>query len=207
MRDYLPDPGRRHVIHRLALGAAGSLILPFVASAHPIQHHLRDEAVVALADAQASAPGYVPAFLDAHQLDTLALLAERIVPGSTAANSSQFIDQLLTVSTTDEQRALLQALGGFEQLAIARARVPWTQLTEPQQDELLTLASTASAGKTTDAPGAARAAHVTIRDHFENIKGWIAGAYYSSEPGMRELGWTGGVVFPTMPGCDHPAGH
>ncbi len=43
--------------------------------------------------------------------------------------------------------------------------------------------------------------------HFQNLKGWIAGAYYSSEPGMRELGWTGNVFLAELPGCTHPGGH
>ena len=29
-----------------------------------------------------------------------------------------------------------------------------------------------------------------LRPAFQNLKTWISGAYYSSEPGMRELGWT-----------------
>ena len=48
---------------------------------------------------------------------------------------------------------------------------------------------------------------LTLRDHFDLLKGWIAGAYYSSEIGMRELGWTGNVVFAEFPGCQHPGGH
>jgi len=38
---------------------------------------------------------------------------------------------------------------------------------------------------------------------FENLKGWISGAYYSSEMGMRELGWTEDRVFGSFPGCEH----
>ncbi len=41
----------------------------------------------------------------------------------------------------------------------------------------------------------------------EHLKGWIVGAYYSSEIGMRELGWIGNGFFPAFPGCDHAAGH
>ena len=175
------------------------LTFPFVASAHPIQHHLLDNIVVDAADVKAAAAPYVPEFLDAHQFATIELLAERIVPGSTNANSAAFIDQLLTVSTRDDQRAFLQALGAFEQLAIERHRAPWTQLAEPQHNELLTIASTEAA--------ATSAAHVTIRDHFEHLKGWIVGAYYSSEVGMRELGWTGRVFYPNFPGCEHADGH
>jgi hypothetical protein len=47
----------------------------------------------------------------------------------------------------------------------------------------------------------------TLRDHFENIKTWVRGAYYSSELGMRELGWTGRVFYEKMPACQHPDGH
>jgi len=204
MRDDRPELGRREVIQRLAMSLGGLVTFPLVASAHPIQHHLSDGALVGLADAKAAAPEYTPEFLDAHQFETLQLLAERIVPGSMNANSSQFIDQLLTVSVPDDQRTMLQGLGAFEQLAIARAGVPWTRLTAEQQNELLTVASTEPSGSPN---GQSKPAHVTIRDHFEHLKGWIVGAYYSSELGMRELGWTGNQFFPAFPGCDHPDGH
>jgi hypothetical protein len=35
----------------------------------------------------------------------------------------------------------------------------------------------------------------------------VSGAYYSSEIGMQELGWTGQMFFDKLPGCDHPDGH
>lgn len=47
---------------------------------------------------------------------------------------------------------------------------------------------------------------ITLYAHFENLKGWISGTYYSSEAGM-ELGWTGDYVFEKCPGCTHPDGH
>jgi hypothetical protein len=189
------------------MGAGGVLVFPLVASAHPIQHHLRDQDAIALADTKAVAADYVPEFLDPHLFDTLDKLAEQIVPGSTKANSAQFIDQLLSVTPLDEQRAFLQALGAFEQLAQTRAQAPWARLTEAQQYELLTFASIQKSGAPSDAGARSRPAHVTIRDHFENLKGWIVGAYYSSEPGMRELGWTGNMFFTALPGCDHADGH
>ena len=196
------------MIQRLAMSLGGVLTFPLVASSHPIQQHLHDSAALGVADARANAPDYTPEFLDAYQLETLQILAERIVPGSTKANSAPFIDQLLTVATGDEQRRFLQAMGGFEQLALSRHRVSWKQLTEQQQNELLTVASTEKAGTPEPTRGAARRpAQVTIRDHFEHLKGWIVGAYYSSEIGVRELGWNGNFFFPTFPGCEHPDGH
>ena len=52
-----------------------------------------------------------------------------------------------------------------------------------EQDALLRDASTAESTS-------------ALRGHFQNLKDWIAGAYYSSERGMRELGWTGNTFHP-----------
>jgi hypothetical protein len=183
----------------------GVLAFPLVSSAHPIQQHLRDAAGVASADQKANAAAYTPEFLDPHQFATLQTLAERIVPGSTQARSSEFIDQLLVVADASDQKAFLQALGAFEGLAIERARQPWKALSPEQQIELLTLAAAEKPGAS--AEHATASSHPTLRDHFEQLKGWIVGAYYSSEIGMRELGWTGNFFFRTFPGCEHPDGH
>ena len=207
MPDHLPDLGRREVVQRLLAGLGGIVAFPLVASAHPIQRHLRDASRIGIADAKANAPAYTPEFLDPHQLETLQALAERVVPGSTQAKSSQFIDQLLSVALPAEQRTFLQALSAFDGLAIARAGRPWRLLSEPQQNELLTVASTEQSGTPKETRESTVGGHVTIRDHFDHLKGWIVGAYYSSELGMRELGWTGNVFFQTFPGCDHPDGH
>jgi hypothetical protein len=47
----------------------------------------------------------------------------------------------------------------------------------------------------------------TLRDRFDLLKERIATAYYSSEKGMKELGWTGQMVHGAFPGCTHPGGH
>lgn len=206
--DVSDDPlaiDRRAALQRLATGVGAMIIVPPGASPHPIVRHLGDADHVDIARAQANAAEYTPEFLDAHQLSTLRVLADRIVPGSADARSAEFIDQLLAVSAADEQRKFLQALGAFEGLALNRARAPWTQMPEAQQLELLTFASTEKPGSSAEQTGAEP--RVTIRDQFEHLKGWIVGAYYSSERGMRELGWTRNVIFPAFPGCEHADGH
>jgi len=201
--------GRRALLQTLAGGAASALALPTLAGAHPMAEHLHDQAKVSAADAKAKAVNWKPAYLDAHQVETVRVLAEKIVPGSTAAKSTEFIDALLVVDTEENQRAFLQALGAFEGLAIAQAKKPWKSLTDADQIALLTKASTANPGTPPGPPaiigGKPPAADrvITIRDHFETLKGWISGAYYSSEPGMRELGWTGNVMHEKFPGCEH----
>ena len=56
----------------------------------------------------------------------------------------------------------------------------------------------------TKAPGPPK---YSSRDHFEEIKTRVSGAYYSSVTGMRELGFTGRTFFEGFPGCTHPGGH
>jgi hypothetical protein len=47
----------------------------------------------------------------------------------------------------------------------------------------------------------------SLNHHFNNLKGWISGAYYSSETGMTELGWTGEYSFENYPSCQHAEQH
>jgi hypothetical protein len=46
-----------------------------------------------------------------------------------------------------------------------------------------------------------------LRDHFENLKGWIVATYYSSEAGLRELGWNDDYYFEAPAECKHADGH
>ena len=204
--------GRRAVLQSLLTGVGASVSLPMVADAHPMQQHLASQKKVATADKKAAAPAYKPEFLDAHQYATLVAISERVVPGSTKARVAPFIDQLLAVDTTTSQRSFLSAMGAFEMQAIDKFGKPWKSLTAAQQDELLTIASTTERGLKVTVPAASGRPEVAegtanLFDHFANLRGWISGAYYSSEIGMRELGWTGEMFFTELPGCTHPDGH
>ena len=199
------------------MGVAGAgLALPAVAEDHPVRGHLANHDRVAAADTRASVPGAKPVFLDAHQMETLTSLAERIVPGSTRARVAPFVDQLLAVDTQENQRKFVSALGWIDGEATPRYQHPWKALTAAQQVELLTAVSTAEParpphfwvrGEAVIVPPPLPEAPPTARDRFDELKGWIAGAYYSSEIGMRELGWTGQTFFASFPGCEHPGGH
>ena len=210
----MSHPSRRDVLQGLLAGVGATSAIPALAQdAHPMQAHGKDRTRLAAASASAQTNPDAPEFLDAHQLATLTSLAERIVPGSTKAQVAPFIDRLLAVDTQDNQRQFLNALGGFEGESIARHSHPWRGLTADQQVALLEAASAAppsqkdSPAAGTSAPSEAPATPFTLRDRFDHLKGWIVGAYYSSEIGMRELGWTGNTFFPSFPGCEHPDGH
>jgi gluconate 2-dehydrogenase subunit 3-like protein len=208
--------GRREVLQGLMGVAGAGLALPAIAADHPVREHLAHHDRVAAADVRASVPGAKPVFLDAHQMETLVSLAERIVPGSTRAKVAPFVDQLLAVDTADNQRRFLSALGWIDAEAAGRYDHPWKALTVSQQTELLTAISTAEPaepphfwvrGEAVIVPPPLPKRPPTARDRFDELKGWIAGAYYSSEIGMRELGWTGQTFFASFPGCEHPDGH
>lgn len=200
----------------MGTGAAGAL--PGVTSGHPVLGHLTHETRVEQAQAKAAAPGWKPEFLDQHQFETLRSLAERVIPGASTARTAEFVDQLLAASAQEDQQRFLGGLGAFEGQALQRGGRPWKDLSAPEQIEILTDASTMAPGAPAGrpwvrggpipAPGSSATTHpITLRDHFDLLKGWIAGAYYSSEIGMKELGWTGNVFFASFPGCTHEGGH
>jgi len=204
--------GRRSILQSFAAGVGAAFAIPGIAGAqeHPVQHHMA-AGTTAAAQKKAAAAAYKPELLDAHQMKTLEVLAEAIVPGSTEAKVAPFLDTLVAVDSAENQRNFLGALGAFDMFAIAKYNKPWIALTPVEQDTLLQTASTTAPGNRPGIPAigvaGATGGKATIGDHFSNLKGWIAGAYYSSEKGARELGWDGNVFHTELPGCTHPDGH
>lgn len=210
-------PSRREMLQTLVASVGAGAVVPGLAADQHIAH-LASAPNVEQADVKSKAAAYKPEFLDQHQFETLQAVAERIVPGAARARTSEFIDQLLAVDSADDQRAFMSALGAMEGQALERAKRPWKQLAEAEQIAILTDISTMDSGRATARPWTkgdpidtgrepSRPPVRALRDHFDLLKSWIAGAYYSSEIGMRELGWTGKVVFDSFPGCEHPGGH
>lgn len=211
-----PEPagvGRRQVLQGLLAGAGAAI--PGATLAHPMAVAAASPAAVQTAAAKAKAPDWKPQFLDAHQLATLQALCERIVPGSVAARSDRFIDALLAVDSVQNKQRFLSAIGAMESEARRRFRKPFKSLSESQQNEVLGDAAGGPPGvedwvwtpgtiMRQPEPGPPK---TTPRDHFDNLKRWIAGAYYSSEAGLKELGSTGQQFFASFPDCDHPGGH
>ena len=174
--------GRRAVLQSLATGAGAAVFASHASAAHV---HGAAAATAASAEAAATAPldsdtGLL--FLDRHAFDTLALLGEQIVPGSRAARVPEFLDRLLAVEATETQKRFMQSLGAFESTARAANGLPWKSLAAEQADALLAKISTLPTGDPS-------------RQAFERIKGAVAETYYSTETGMKELGWNGGVAF------------
>lgn len=208
---------RREWIARMLGGVTAGMAFSGLAAAHPVRDLLADSSTLDRADAIVAAADWAPEFLDSFQAETLAALAERIIPGSSRAQVGRFIDTLLSVAQIENQERFLNSLAEFESESMKKFGHSYKDLTETQQDEILTMASAAESGHAHSAgrrrvslgPPLATSGQEqdTIRDQFEGLKGWVQGAYYSSEVGMRELGWTGEVMFESFPGCEHPGGH
>lgn len=208
--------GRRAMLQTIVAGVGAGFAVPGIAGAqeHPVHQHVGTPAAAA-AQKKAAGAAYKAEFLDVHQMKTLDVLAEAIVPGSTDAKVAQFLDTLLAVESAQNQRNFLGALGAFDMMAIEAHTKPWVALTAAEQDALLQKASTTAPGMQGGGMGpipgmgggGAGAGKATIGDHFANVKQWVAGAYFSSEKGARELGWDGNVFHTELPGCTHPDGH
>jgi hypothetical protein len=210
-----PEPaivGRRQVLQGLLAGAGAAI--PGATLAHAMAAAATPVAVKS-ARAKARAADWRPEFLDAHQLATVQALCERIVPGSVAAHSDRFIDALLAVNERERKQGFLSALGAMEGEARSRFGKPFKALSETQQKEILSAAASGTPGRDdwVWTPGTpvkrpeSGPPQTTLRDHFDTLKHWIAGAYYSSEAGMKELGSTGQQFFASFPDCTHDGGH
>ena len=203
---------RREIVQSLLAGMGAMAGWSQIASAHPIVAHLSDAETLSKADARAAAAKWIPECLDSHQNQTLILLSERIVPGSSQAQVNRIIDLLLTVDTAENRRKFTESLSAIDGESRKRFVRVFKSLGADQQDEILT--SLAAGKPSVDQDSGRRSIKkrlqqpaLTPRDHFENVKAWIVGTYYSSEVGMRELGWTGDVYFTKLPACPHPEGH
>jgi hypothetical protein len=206
---------RREMVQRLLAGAGVGAAWPIAVASHPIYKLLADDAIFSEADARMAAADWKPVLLDAHQNESLIALSESIVPGSGKAQANRFIDLLLSVDANASQRKFVASLSAIESESQKRFGHPFAALAEDQKNELLTSASKedeqrkekeAASGESSTEEHKGQSPP-TLRDHFENLKGWISGAYYSSEAGMRELGWTGDYAFESYPACDHAEGH
>ena len=211
---------RRAALQSLAAGLGASLAVPVLADGapHPVHRHVDQLAEQARKPAPAAgrkpAP-FTPAVFDAHQYATTVLLAELIVPGAKASGAPEFLDKLLAVESAETRRRFITALGAIDGAALRAHQKPFKELAPAQQIALLTEAANGQPGREpvywkkgdpipVPEPPARPA---TLRDHFDHVKGWVAGIYFASEPGLKELGWTGNVFHEKYPGCEHGGQH
>lgn len=199
---------RRIILKGLAAGLAGAVATTDTVSARG------PEPTVTAPAQPASAPPESARLLDEHQRRTLTSLAELLVPGAVAAGVVDLIDRVAAVDAPPRQRRLLNALGRFELEARTAHGARWIDLDEAA---CLGILRQASQGPESQPPQPAwikgeplvfaptgPAPPATLRDHFDYLRTTVAGAYYSTDPGMKELGWTGRTAWTELSACTHP---
>jgi hypothetical protein len=177
---------RREMVEKLLAAVAAGAVYPSIAFSHPIHQHLTNSATLDRAEAAQRSAFWKPLFLSQQQNETLITLSESIIPGSAQAHVNRFIDLLLSVDTTENREKFIASLTAIQSEAQKQLGHSFSQLTVSSRNSLLTSISEGAQ-----------------REHFNHLKDWITIAFYSSEEGMRELGWTGDRAFRTFPGCEH----
>jgi Gluconate 2-dehydrogenase subunit 3 len=182
---------RREAMQRLAAAIAAGVVAPAVA-ARPVELYRRlteNGAAISGGEAALGAADWHPVFLNTKQDKLLAAVAETMVPGSGIAQVNRFIDLLLSVDSAESQKGFLLALAAADKIAADQFQHGFAELSASDRDAALTS---------------------VLQDHkeaFGNLKEWIVGAYYSSEQGMKELGWDGNFAFEKYPTCEAVGGH
>ena len=194
---------RREMALRLLAAMSAGTLWPVVGESHAILEYLNDF-ILDDADSLDDA-NWKPAFLNIRQNETLTALAEVIVPGSSKAQVNRFLDLLFSVDKPEMQHLLVESLAAFDGEARERFEKDFPSLDDDQKRTLLMEASKNPSSDSGQKPQTQETR--SLHKHFENLKTWISMAYYSSEAGLRELGWTGNYAFEKFPGCDHPEGH
>jgi hypothetical protein len=149
-------------------------------------------------------PDWKPAFLSDHQNQTLIVLSDLIIPetdtpGAKTALVNRFLDLLLAAETHDAQQGFLNSLAYLDGEARSRYGNALIYLPQETQVELLEFFAYPNSLETW---GEGQTGEQAGHNHFENIKGWIARIFYSSEAGMKALGWNGEAPHGTLAGCD-----
>ena len=148
-------------------------------------------------------PDWKPAFLSEHQNQTLIALSDLIIPetdtpGAKTALVNRFIDLVLAAETHDTQQAFLNSLAFLDGEARSRYGDAFIYLGKDSQVELLEFFAYSNSLETW---GEGKTGEDRGHRHFQNLKGWITRSFYSSEAGMKALGWNGEPPHGELTGC------
>jgi len=192
---------RRTALRRVATGAGATATtlwlnrLDLLAQDPAMHTH-----VGAAASAQAAAAPFTPKALTKAQLESVATLAELIIPttdtpGARAALVDRFVDNIMANTTPADKERFLTGLAWMDTRSTALYGKPFTGATPEQQTEFLTRLAAPSGHAAEDAPGV---------PFFTAMKGMTIAGYYSTRIGLeQELGDKGQLFSPVFEGCTH----
>jgi len=186
---------RRDVLKSLGMGVAASSVLRVIpAQAAEYAHHM-----VAAEKAAAPAKAYTPKFFSAHGYKTLQSLCQTIFPadaesgGAIEAGAPEFID-LLTSENEGYQRILGGGLMWLDNSCSDRYDKAYLDCSPEQQKEIL--------DKIAYRKNAAADSSLSQGvEFFSFLRNMTADGFFTSEIGIKYLGYIGSTYLTEFPGC------
>jgi hypothetical protein len=191
------DLTRRQALRQLAKGTAAAATAP-----------LWVESLLAVAEQhaahrpspEAAAGAWKPKVFNAAQNELVITLTELIIPatetpGAKAAKVNEYMDMVLAEAKPELREKFLQGLAWVDAQSQERFRSPFVSAPPPQQVELLTILSAATAPSPADVPGV---------EFFQALKGMTITGFYTSELGLiQEIGDDPQLFLTEFKGCEH----
>jgi gluconate 2-dehydrogenase gamma chain len=186
---------RRNVLKSLTMGAVAGSVLRSI----PLEAAAYAHGVIQNEKANTKAGEYSPKFFSALQYKTLRSLCESILPadadcgGAIEAGAPEFID-LLTSENADFQLRLGGGLMWLDATCTDRHGSAYLDCTPQQQTEILDLIAYKKNAETDEDLG-----HGV--DFFAFLRAMTADGFFTSEIGIKYLGYVGNTFLPEFPGC------
>jgi hypothetical protein len=186
---------RRNVLKSLTMGAVASSVLRAI----PLEAAAYAHSVIQTEKANAQAGEYSPKYFSAHQYKTLRSLCESILPadadcgGAIEAGAPEFID-LLTSENPEFQLRLGGGLMWLDATCTDRFGNAYLDCTPQQQTEVLDLISYKKNAETDEDLG-----HGV--EFFSFLRSMTSDGFFTSEIGIKYLGYIGNTFLPEFPGC------
>jgi gluconate 2-dehydrogenase gamma chain len=190
-----PTVSRRNILKSLAMSAAATSVLRVIpARAAEYAHRM-----IAAEKAAAPAKAYAPKFFPAHEYKTLQTLCQTIIPadadsgGAIEAGAPEFID-LLTSENPGYQRALGGGLLWLDGACSDRYGKVYLDCSAVQQREILDqIAYRSNATKDSLLSQGI--------EFFSFLRNMTADGFFTSEIGIKYLGYVGSSYLTEFPGC------
>ena len=186
---------RRGILKSLTMTAVAGSVLRVI----PLQAAEYAHRMVSAEKAAAKTGAYTPKFFSAHGYKTLQALCQTIIPpdgetgGAIEAGAPEFID-LITSENKDYQLALGGGLMWLDDTCVDRYGKPYLDCTADQQKEILDLIAYRKNAKQDPSLGPGI-------EFFALLRKFTADGFFTSEIGIKYLGYMGNKYLMEFPGC------
>ena len=184
---------RRDILKSLAMSAAATSVLRTIpAQAAEYAHHM-------VAAEKAATKVYAAKFFAAHEYKTLQTLCQTIIPadggsgGAIEAGAPEFID-LLTSENTEYQRQLAGGILWLDSTCSDRYGKAFLDCTPQQQKEILDQIAYRNNAVTDSSISQGV-------EFFSFLRNMTSDGFFTSEIGIKYLGYVGSAFLKEFPGC------